>query len=85
MRMYLASVSADLCPVWRMMSRSLAPFIATANIGLGFFDKVLKIARTRDQRESGFVHRYDSKEMYMEWEEMKLEELNVARGTWHTM
>jgi len=27
-RMYLASISADLWPVWRMMSRSLTPFIA---------------------------------------------------------
>lgn len=29
MRMYRASISADLWPVWRMMSRSLTPFIAT--------------------------------------------------------
>jgi hypothetical protein len=28
MRMYLASISADLWPVWRMMSRSLTPFMA---------------------------------------------------------
>jgi hypothetical protein len=26
--MYRASISADLWPVWRMMSRSLTPFIA---------------------------------------------------------
>jgi hypothetical protein len=26
--MYLASISADLWPVWRMMSRSLTPFKA---------------------------------------------------------
>ena len=30
--------------------------IRAANIGLGFLNKVLKIARGRDQRESGFVH-----------------------------
>ena len=27
-RMYLASISADLWPVWRMMSRLLTPFMA---------------------------------------------------------
>ena len=27
-RMYRASISADLWPVWRMMSRSLTPFMA---------------------------------------------------------
>jgi hypothetical protein len=42
--------------------------LCAANIGLGFLNKGLKIARTRDQRESGFIHRYVSNEMYMEGE-----------------
>ena len=28
MRMYFASMTEDLCPVWRMISRSFTPFIA---------------------------------------------------------
>jgi len=42
--------------------------LRAANISFGFLNKVLKIPRGRDQRESGFVHRYDSKRIAMKRE-----------------
>jgi len=58
----LAAESGDVSKIGSVREQG-GGRLRAANISLGFFNKVLKIARGRDQSESGFVHSITPKEL----------------------
>ena len=61
-KLVLAAEAGEVSKIGSVREQGGGRFRA-ANIGFGFLNKGLKIARGRDQRESGFVHSMTPEEL----------------------